>query len=296
MTDLRKPSTSEEFELCNGLIDQCKRGEITPVDLNAELATQGLRPVTGRPPISVFDPMQAPSWTLLMAVVWVAYRDIERVRDASDEFRKHWMEWKQVMDVGLMSVNGANGAAITIAPVEPASFEGAYLKELYDLEQRGLSASDISLQRLKPAKAELWSMLLTGKISANGVRKLTGTRQLIPPFEWNDLEFAIGSGSKLVTKGGEGYTSTLIARAELLSHFDGAPIPLPECAPPTDDDARSILRQALQENGEYLSQEQGAKFVLGKFPTFHKKRAMALTKELTGNVKPGPKGPRNKRA
>jgi hypothetical protein len=296
MTDLRKPSTSEEFELCNVLIDQCKRGEITPVDLNAELATQGLRPVTGRPPISIFDPMQAPSWTLLMAVVWVAYRDIERVRDVSDEFRKHWMEWKRLMDIEKISVKGAKGAMLNIAPIEPASFEGAFLKELYELEQAGFDASDVNRQRLKSAKAELWSMLLTGKISANGLRKLTGRRQLIPAFEWNDLDFLSGSGSTLVTKGGEGYTSTLIARAELLAHFNGAPISLVERAPPTDDEVRSILRQALKENGGYLSQDQGATIVRAKFPTFNKKQAMALTKELTGNEKPGPKGPRKNRA
>ncbi|MFX8945842.1 hypothetical protein ABTN08_19305, partial [Acinetobacter baumannii] len=71
------------------------------------------------------------------------------------------------MDIEKISVKGAKGAMLNIAPIEPASFEGAFLKELYELEQAGFDASDVNRQRLKSAKAELWSMLLTGKISAN---------------------------------------------------------------------------------------------------------------------------------
>jgi hypothetical protein len=57
-----------------------------------------------------------------------------------------------------------------------------------------------------------------------------------------------------------------------------------------------VIRQALADSGGFLSQENGAEIVRLKIPGFLKKRAMQLVKELTGNDKPGPKGPRKNRA
>jgi hypothetical protein len=65
---------------------------------------------------------------------------------------------------------------------------------------------------------------------------------------------------------------------------------------PTDDEAKAVIRVALGQEGGFVSQEKGAAIVRGKFPTFPKKRAMQLVRELTGNDKPGPKGPRKNRA
>jgi hypothetical protein len=66
---------------------------------------------------------------------------------------------------------------------------------------------------------------------------------------------------------------------------------------PSEDDVRKLIRRALyefQKRGEFLSQEKGAQIVLKEYPGFNKKRAMALVKQVTGNDKPGPQGPRKK--
>lgn len=63
---------------------------------------------------------------------------------------------------------------------------------------------------------------------------------------------------------------------------------------PSDNEVRSLLRREVDKHGGYLSQEDGARFVRAKCPGFPKKRAMELVKELTGNTKPGPRGPRRK--
>ena len=65
---------------------------------------------------------------------------------------------------------------------------------------------------------------------------------------------------------------------------------------PSDDDARALIRVAMAEREGFVGQEKGAEIVRKAFPNFQKKRAMELVRELTGNDKPGPKGPRKNRA
>ena len=57
-----------------------------------------------------------------------------------------------------------------------------------------------------------------------------------------------------------------------------------------------MIRAALSERGGFLSQEEGSKIVRRNILGFPKKRAMLLVRELTGNDKPEPKGPRKNRA
>jgi hypothetical protein len=96
------------------------------------------------------------------------------------------------------------------------------------------------------------------------------------------------------TTGVGDFENVRVERDQVLREFP------PEATVPSgaagDDDARAVIRRALSEQGGFLSQEKGAEIVRGKFPTFQKKRAMQLVRELTGNDKPGPKGPRKNRA
>jgi hypothetical protein len=64
----------------------------------------------------------------------------------------------------------------------------------------------------------------------------------------------------------------------------------------SDDEARALIRAATRESNGFVSQEKGAEIVRSKFRSFPKKHAMQLVRELTGNEKPGPKGPRKNRA
>jgi hypothetical protein len=59
-------------------------------------------------------------------------------------------------------------------------------------------------------------------------------------------------------------------------------------------EVRSLIRREIDERCGRLSQRDGAQIVLKEHPYFGKKRAMALVKELTGNDKRGPLGPRKK--
>ena len=62
----------------------------------------------------------------------------------------------------------------------------------------------------------------------------------------------------------------------------------------SDGQARDLIRSAMEANGGYIQQREGAEIVRTKHPGFNKERAMRLVKELTGNTKRGPRGPRKK--
>jgi hypothetical protein len=56
--------------------------------MEARARENGFAPFAAKPPPSIFDPMTATSWTPLQAIVWIATRDINQVREVAEEFRK----------------------------------------------------------------------------------------------------------------------------------------------------------------------------------------------------------------
>jgi hypothetical protein len=68
---------------------------------------------------------------------------------------------------------------------------------------------------------------------------------------------------------------------------------LPESGRPTDEQAEDLIRAEMDKSGGYLSQNNCAKIVRARYPNFPRDRARKLVAKLTGNRKPGPRGPRN---
>jgi hypothetical protein len=99
-----------------------------------------------------------------------------------------------------------------------------------------------------------------------------------------------GQGSSI-----EGIETVRVPREEILREF-------PENPPPflddkgSDEAATVLIREAIAANGRPVGQNTGAEIVRAKFPTFPRDRARELTKQLTGNDKPGPKGSRKNHA
>jgi hypothetical protein len=123
--------------------------------------------------------------------------------------------------------------------------------------------------------------------------------------DWVGLEIACGGDlqrlgvwrSGKVSVAGEGdFENVRVEREAILKAFPAAAPCLPTFAQssPTENDVRALIRREMEKNGGYISQEKGAQIVRADFPGFPKKRAMALVKELTGNEKRGPRGPRMK--
>jgi hypothetical protein len=125
----------------------------------------------------------------------------------------------------------------------------------------------------------------------------------LTPADWGGLEIAIGGEHRRLLVWATGHVGKAIrgdfenvrvAREAVLLQFPVEP-PVNE-GPASDVAARAVIREALSLSGGFISQEQGAEIVRRKFPGFPKMRARQLVRELTGNDKPGPKGPRHRKS
>jgi len=82
------------------LISLARVGEVSPEDAEAEAAANGWAPFKRQPEPSDFDPMRDSRWPIIMAIAWIAWRDVMLVREISPAFRAEctwWVfkEWKQ---------------------------------------------------------------------------------------------------------------------------------------------------------------------------------------------------------
>ncbi|MBV9288217.1 MAG: hypothetical protein JO288_10400 [Hyphomicrobiales bacterium] len=130
--------------------------------------------------------------------------------------------------------------------------------------------------------------------------------RILTKADWGGLEIAVGGDlrrlcawriGRVANVGRGDFENVRVEREAVLAEFPLEPTPIQTAPiPATDEEARALIREALNDSSGYLSQEKGAEIVRAKIPGFLKKRAMQLVKELTGNDKPGPKGPWKNRA
>ena len=94
-----KPSRRDE------LITLARYGEVTPEEAEAEARANGQESFERQPELPAFDPMRESRWSMVMAVAWIAWRDIGRVRENCPGFRSecsHWIfrEWNEPVENG----------------------------------------------------------------------------------------------------------------------------------------------------------------------------------------------------
>lgn len=154
-----------------------------------------------------------------------------------------------------------------------------------------------------PIEDYLLQLFRTERLMAHANLPENPVARALTKADWGGLEIAVGGDRRRlsvwclgrVCKTGEGdFQNVRVEREAVIREFpEGRPSPIQSTtALISDDVARAVIREALGEAGGYFSQEKGAEIVRAKYPAFGKKRAMQLVKELTGNEKPGPKGPR----
>jgi hypothetical protein len=138
-----------------------------------------------------------------------------------------------------------------------------------------------------------------GRLKARGFLPGEALARDLTADDWTMLEIEVGGIHERLcvwrtfppAKDGNGDIEKVkIRRAEVLILF-------PASAPPkeaTEDDARRLIREAIEANSGFIAQKKGAEIVRREFPGFNKERAMELVKELTQNTIRGPRGPRRK--
>jgi hypothetical protein len=176
----------------------------------------------------------------------------------------------------------------------------------YDSAPETQGPPHVFVRELFPTVKYLEHLFRSGRLQALGNLPNDPRALRITISDWSGLEIGVGGdrnrmcvwrlGQIRTTRVGD-FEDVRVQRESVLKEFPEE-LAFDEAPPrrPLDDEARIMIRQALAEAGGFISQDKGAEVVRREYPRFPKKRAMLLVKELTGNEKPGPKGPRKIRA
>lgn len=170
------------------------------------IVTLNAKPNDFRPEPSAYEPMVATHWTLLEAIVWVATRESNKVREVAPQYRNNWITWRLVTQDYPYDEQG------NFAPFLPGTTQGRTRKIWRPTPVGHATFRDVAsgLASIHMARKELWSELASGKIVATGIpgliryddeaacqnrllldlaamRPLEARRGEIPKFEWSDL-------------------------------------------------------------------------------------------------------------
>ncbi|MEQ1902289.1 MAG: hypothetical protein ABL866_16330 [Devosia sp.] len=145
-----------------------------------------LRPLASRPDDERFDPTRLPTWTLVMTVTWIVWRDISEVRRAANDYRAECSEWFGVFR--RLPVDGGRGwfeaHGEELRALEPLSVSDLQILEALWADP----AERRKLMSVKSAREELWRELAEGGLFASAIECTSGSVVTIPQREWDYLE------------------------------------------------------------------------------------------------------------
>lgn len=163
-------------------------GKMTPVDADKWSSETGEPLPYGRPAPVFYDPMGERYWSPLQGIAWIATRDVERVRDVSEGFRRWWTELRE-RDADAVDVADGPRCVWIRETIGPATF----------------AETAANCREAHKARHELWLELEKGNIPASGFKgiapdgltqganltAITPVRERapIPPYAWADLKF-----------------------------------------------------------------------------------------------------------
>ena len=145
-----------------------------------------------------------------------------------------------------------------------------------------------------------------GRLKAIANRPNDPAGKVISAYDWGGLEIAVGGDherlsvwmrGKVGRIGPGAFENVRVSRDEVLREFPVEP-PADEDVGPaavSDEQIRELVRAAAASAGGFIGQAEGASVVRRKFPDVRRDRARRLVREVTGNEKPGPKGPRRQK-
>jgi hypothetical protein len=162
------------------LLDQVRLGEMSPQEAEDDAKEKGVGPFAVRPDPALHDPMKKPFWTLAMTLAWIVDRDPSQVMEWDNQFRGNWREWRP---------SGPGHELRDVTLVDGKRFEewGA-ISAVPDQTPEGRHSN------IATAKAELWSALLEGKITAEAIPAGKCRRASVQAYEWQDMTTARANG------------------------------------------------------------------------------------------------------
>jgi hypothetical protein len=235
-----------------------ERGEMTLADAEQWAKKLGLQPFAMRPATSTFDPMSVQWWTPLQTAVWIAYHDVEEVRNVSTEFRQHWPVWRAVHTPASRELLRRGSKEYRrgwqIGQARPASFDSFADPDeriLEGLFPRDEQSSNADLDKIEQARAELRQALMAGKVRATGIVDGGRRRGVVLSMEWINLTFALNAADVVHHQQGLAYTAVRIDRAAIVKQW---PVITPDGAA-----VLAAFREYVKTNGPPITQRQAVK-------------------------------------
>jgi hypothetical protein len=169
------------------LISLARYGTVTPKQAEAEAKSNGWEPFEQQPHLPAFDPMQESRWSIVMSVAWIAWRDLQLVREQCPGFRSeatHWVyrEWNEPVE------NGHSFAPRAGWFLETWSEATTVRLSLVDIVLKGKGELPPTRQlSVKEAEQALWQALERGSLVAEALND-EGRPVDIPQREWSFLK------------------------------------------------------------------------------------------------------------
>ena len=221
-------------------------------------------------------------------------------RALAEAYGKLSLYQRQVADA--LDLVAADRSGLEFAAQLPSPFDVLVSNVL---ATRSGGVNSFGYQPLFPVVDYLLQMLRAGQFKAVGNLPNEPLARELSLADWRGLTIALANDTQRLCIWSLGNTQRVgdgdiknvrVARDAVLKAFPAdRPSPIgPTPIQATDEDANRLIRDAMASNGGFIPQREGSRIVRAAFPDFKATRAMELTKALTGNTKPGPRGPRRK--
>src|SRR4051812_43111312 len=168
MTQSSHSMAKDLNDLRDDLITKAQYGDITPQQAEAQAKAAGLPPLAFQPGVAGFDPMLQSRWSVLLAIAWIAWRNIELVTKQQPEFRDQWTRWTPHRWNGPAKGGKrvAQHKGWLLEVFGPCSIEAL---SMLDSRLRGSNTLPVSAcLSPKEAEAELWRALSEDRLKAEG--------------------------------------------------------------------------------------------------------------------------------
>ena len=195
-------------------------GQLTPQQAEARAQECGLQPLKPKLDPALYDPMEEPDWTLAMARAWIAWGELDLVREVSPRWRQdshiwHLRKFREPNKKGGWTER--TGWSLEQVHKQKPSLQLALL-DARQAGETGLSKS--SMRAMIPsAQAELWRRLRDDDLSATV--SADGMVSKIPAREWAYLELTDFHGEDfLAVRSGNSLSRKYLARDVLIASLD----------------------------------------------------------------------------
>ncbi len=170
------------------LYNDLESGRTTPEAAEDQARALGVEALTPNLDLARFDPMNETHWTLAMAVAWITWADLERVRDCLPRWREIHRSWFWREHVDANSDIGAHArSGWFLEQTHKGEAPLLYLSLCEACEaSEGAPLNSAQRHTVYEARQQLWAHLAASKISATTIHK--GAPHAIPAYEWPHLE------------------------------------------------------------------------------------------------------------